>query len=265
MDSQNGGRSARRSHRFYAQCMVPDGEGVFETLKVVDSRPYALTRHLERLSRSAAALGLEQPEPGRLEREVEAHLSDRPLALGRLRIIWAAAPAGTVLSIDSAATAPPAPTATLSLSTWRIDESSPLACLKTTDYIDYVAAMRAATSAGFDDALLANSTGDVCETSTANLFYVLDGVIHTPAASTGCLPGIARGLVTEFCEVTETAVSPSVLEHASEVFLTSSLREVQPVARIDGRSYATDGPVTAEVTAQWRRSAGASWDPAPRN
>lgn len=265
MDSQNGGRSARRCGRFYAQSMVPIGEGVFETLKVVDSQPHALARHLERLTHSATALGLDRPEAGYVEREIATHLRDRPLALGRLRIIWAAGPTGGVLSVDSAPTSPPAPTVRLSRSSWRVDASSGLSGHKTTAYVDYALAMREAQAAGFDDALLANTAGEVCETSTANVFYVLDGVLHTPARSSGCLPGIARARVLELCDVVETSAPISVLEQASEVFVTSSLREVQPVSRIDGTTYETAGPVTAEVIARWRDQADDTWDPASRN
>jgi branched-chain amino acid aminotransferase len=243
--------------------MVPCGEGVFETLKVVDSRPHALTRHLARLSSSAAVLGLESPSQRDIEREVEAHLRAHPLPLGRLRIIWAAGRSGPVLSIDAEPTARPTSAISLALTSWQVDRSSPLRGLKTTAYVDYSMATREARSAGFDDALLANNAGDLCETATANVFYVLDGVLFTPPESTGCLPGIARALITELCDVVEETAPTSVLEQASEVFVTSSLREVQSVARIGGRSYRTDGPVTAAVMAEWRRGTTACWNPPP--
>lgn len=260
MDSQNGVASARRPYRFYAQGMVPIGEGVFETLKVVDARPHALSRHHERLARSAGELGLEPPDLSQLAQAVEAHLKHNPHALGRMRITLAAGPSGPVLRIESAAVAATQPTVSLSLSRWRVNASSPLSGLKTTDYLDYTVAMRAAQASGFDEALLTNTAGEICEASTANVFYVLDGVIHTPPLSSGCLPGIAREMVLEACEAVEIAEQASALSEATEVFLTSSLREVQPVARIDERTYPTIGPKTAEVMAAWRRQLARSRD-----
>jgi branched-chain amino acid aminotransferase len=232
--------------------MVPNGEGVFETVKVLAGRPCLLSRHLERLTRSARELGVDMPDVAQVADEVTAHLQVHPHALGRLRITWAAGPSGPLLSLDSAPTAPPQPAAALTWSSWRIDASSPLSGLKTTNYVDYAAALRSARAQGFDEALLANITGDICEATTANIFYVLDGAIHTPPLSSGCLPGIARSIVLELCEVVEVAAPPAVLAEATEVFVTSSLREVQPVSLIDERRYATAGPKTAEVIAAWR-------------
>lgn len=254
MDSQNGVASARCALGFYAHCMVPTGEGVFETLRVVESRPQLLARHLERLAGAASRLGLESPDPTGVERDIHRHLDARPLALGRMRITWAQAPDGPALSIDSAPIVAPKPSIDLTIGDWRVDEASPLAGLKTTSYADYSVAMRGAQAEGFDDALLGDTRGDLCETTTANVFYVLGGVIRTPTLSSGCLPGIARGLVLELCDVSELDEPLSVLAGASEVFVTSSLREVQPVARIDDVAYPAMGPITADVVAAWRRS-----------
>jgi branched-chain amino acid aminotransferase len=233
--------------------MVPNGEGVFETLKVVAGQPCVLSRHLERLSRSADRLGLELPSIARITREVDAHLRAHPHALGRLRVTWAAGPSGPVLSIESAATAAPRPSVALTLSTWRVDASSPLSGLKTTDYVNYTAALRVAQAEAFDDALLPNTADQLCETTTANVFYVLDGVIHTPPLSSGCLPGIARSLVLELCEVDEVAAPISVLADATEVFITSSLREVQAVSRNDDWQFRTIGPKTSEAIDAWQQ------------
>lgn len=244
--------------------MIPIGEGVFETLKVVDSRPLAMTRHLDRLARSAGELGLEAPVLADVRAQAEAHLTQRPLPLGRLRLTWLATEDGATLAIDSAPASARAEAVELALSEWRIDESAPLSGLKTTAYVNYLAAAEKARSAGFDDALLATSSDLICEATTANIFYVLDGLLCTPPTSAGCLPGIARGLVLELCEVAEVAMPTSMLAEATEVFVTSSLREVQPVARVGTWTYPSPGPVTAEVMAAWRRFLDADGDPPPR-
>jgi branched-chain amino acid aminotransferase len=231
--------------------MAAIGEGIFETLKVVDSRALDLNLHVERLADAAARVGLISPDCDAVRAEVETHLSAHPVAFGRMRLTWLTTPTGAVLSIDSAATKRPAPTISLGVSAVTVDPDSPLAGLKTTAYLDNSVALQGARSAGYDDALLTTTSGLLAETSTANLFYVLEGQLRTPRLSTGCLPGIARGKVLEFSDAIEIDAPASVLAAATEVFVTSSLREVQPVSRVDQWSYPSVGPVTSAVMEAW--------------
>src|SRR5690242_14982399 len=69
------------------------GDGVFEAIKVLDSRPFALTRHLDRLAHSAAGLGLPEPDRAQVQEAIGAVLDDQQLPLGRLRVTWTAGPA----------------------------------------------------------------------------------------------------------------------------------------------------------------------------
>ena len=69
------------------------GDGVFEAIKVVEGRPFALTRHLDRLARSAASLGLPQPDDALIRSAIEEVLAQEDLSLGRLRITYTGGPA----------------------------------------------------------------------------------------------------------------------------------------------------------------------------
>src|SRR5688500_5654862 len=69
------------------------GDGVFEAIKVVDGQPFALTRHLDRLARSAAGLGLPDVDDDAVRRGVAAVLEGEPLPLGRIRITYTGGPA----------------------------------------------------------------------------------------------------------------------------------------------------------------------------
>ncbi|GAC1379855.1 MAG: aminodeoxychorismate lyase [Marmoricola sp.] len=239
---------------FYAQCMVPIGEGVFETCRIADSRPEALTRHLDRLRAAAAKVGLEPPDAAEIRRRIAAHLAAEPLTYGRMRLSVVSDGESAALSIAAVPT-PPTPSAVrLATSDWRVASHGPLVGLKSTDYVDYAAALRGAQERGFEEALLANTSGQVCETTTANIFFVLDGALCTPALSTGCLPGIARGVILELCDTSEVEVPLEMLAEATEVFLTSSLRAVQTVSRIDDRAYSEDGPFTTRAREAWHRS-----------
>ena len=241
--------------------MVSVGEGVFETLRVVDSQPHALTRHLVRLQQGASTLDLPVPDPAEIAQRIETHLNAEPLTFGRLRLTWAADGDAALLSLDAAPTPPPLPAVSLTVDAWRVPTEGPLVGIKSTNRASYLAAQHRAQERGFDDALLMSTEGHVCETTVANVFFVLEGRLCTPALATGCLPGIARGLVMDLCDVAPVEVTLDALADASEVFVTSSLRAVQPVTRIDEWEYPEDGPVTAEALDAWQRLADENWDP----
>ena len=97
-----------------------------------------------------------------------------------------------------------------------------------------------AVGKGMGEALLANTSGQICSGTISNVFWVQDGVVKTCPLEGGAFPGVTRGLVMELCRslgiACVEAYEPfSSLQSLEEVFLTSSLCEVQPVAMIDGR------------------------------
>ncbi|KJY16097.1 MULTISPECIES: aminotransferase class IV [Streptomyces] len=249
------------------------GDGVFETLKAVRGRPFALTRHLERLTRSARGLGLPDPDLDEVRRACAAVLEAEPVEHGRLRLTYTGgvAPlgsdrgdAGTTL-IAAVAASPRRPDTTSVITVpWVRNERSAVAGLKTTSYAENVVALAAAHRAGASEALLANTVGRLCEGTGSNVFVVLDGELHTPPLESGCLAGITRALVVDWAGAKETDLPFEVLADAEEVFVTSSLRDAQAVVRLDGRELGTGGgpgPVTAEVMRIFEVKAGADLDP----
>ena len=78
------------------------------------------------------------------------------------------------------------------------------------------------------------------------MFVVTGGAIATPAAGGGILPGIVRARVLALAPIAERAVSVAELRAADELFVTSSLRGVVPVTRLDGEARAR-GPITARI------------------
>jgi len=243
--------------------MVEIGEGVFETLRVVDSQPHAFTRHFERMAQGAKRLGMPLPIIDTVLNSLRAHLTENPVPFGRLRLTWAITPTGAALSIASEPTPPPASAVSLRTDDWRIDEHGPRAGIKSTRYEGFAAARLRAQAQGYDDALLANTADLLCETSTANIFYARDGVLFTPSPVTGCLPGIARGLVLQRSAAHEIAASPTLLRNADEIFITSSLRGVQPVHQIDDRTYSWPGPLTTAAAKSWAELFAETLDPLP--
>ena len=248
------------------------GDGVFETTKVVAGRPFALTRHLDRLGRSAAAMGLPAPAPDVVRAAVEQVVAQLGDELGRVRITLTAgeAPLGSgrgdgepTLVVAASPMTPWPTTEAVVLVPWVRNERSAVAGVKTTAYAENVVALAHAKAAGAGEALFANTAGELCEGTGTNVFVVHDGIARTPPLSSGCLAGVTRALVLAWCpEVREERLTPADLESAQEIFLTSATRDVQGVHEIDGRRLGkAPGPVTVSIVNTF--AANSDLDPDP--
>ncbi|MEU6868696.1 aminodeoxychorismate lyase [Streptomyces sp. NPDC046876] len=248
------------------------GDGVFETLKAERGAVFALTRHVERLTRSARGLGLPDPDPDEVRAACAAVVEANPVALGRLRITYTGgvsplgsdrgdAPPTLVVALGESVRRPDT-TAVITVP-WVRNERSAIAGLKSTSYAENVVALAAAHRAGASEALFANTVGQLCEGTGSNVFVVLDGELHTPPVSSGCLAGITRALVVEWAGAKETDLPFEALERAEEIFLTSTLRDVQAVTLVDGRAVAGPGPgpVTSEAMRLFEAHSRADLDP----
>jgi branched-chain amino acid aminotransferase len=247
------------------------GDGIFETVKAVDGKPFALTRHLDRLTRSARGLGLPDPDLDEARRACAAVLEANPMPLGRLRITYTGGlgPLGsdrgdhgpTLVVAVGETTRRPDTTAVVTVP-WTRNERGAVTGLKTTSYAENVVALARAHEQGASEALFGNTAGRLCEGTGSNVFVVLDGELHTPPLASGCLAGITRALVVEWLGAKETDLPLDVLERADEVFLTSTLRDVQAVHRVDGRELpGAPGPVTAEAMRVFDEHAADDLDP----
>ena len=247
------------------------GAACFETMRARGGAVFRLYRHLDRLARGLALLGVEPPDRAALCRALAATLEANALPDARLRLTvsagqgsgrpdLAAAEAPTVLVVAEPAAAPPA-AARLAVASARLDERSPLRAAKTANYLPFLLARAEARAAGAGEALLLNSRGEVAEASTANLFAVVGGRLLTPPLEAGSLPGVTREAVLECARalglaVEERALPLALLGQAAEVFLTNSVAGVWPVAEIAGagapwRAAAAPGPLTARLAAAY--------------
>ena len=239
---------------------VTVGDGVFEAIKVVENVPFALTRHLNRLATSAAGLGLPAPDLAEVRRGVAAVLEGQDLPLGRVRITFTGGPAPMgsgrgdeppTLIVAAGPMAPYEPTTAVVTVPWPRNERGALAGLKTTSYAENVVALAHAQERGASEAIFENLAGHLCEGTGSNVFYVLDGELRTPTLASGCLAGVTRALLVDWCGATEIDEPISVLAEATEIFLASTTRDVQAVHLADGRELVAPGPVTREAMATW--------------
>lgn len=229
------------------------GHGVFETVRIDGGIPFGLSRHLQRLRRSAAiaAIDLRWDDDalhGAVKATTDAAVSDLGVFEGRLRVTVTAGPEGGSPTLLITAMVGPLPTgpAAVVLSPWSVNEHGPLVGAKTTSRLDYTLALHEARNRGADEAVLVNTAGHLVEASASNLFLVVAGRLSTPALSTGCLPGVTRDLVMESSEVAERDdLTIDDLRFAPEAFLTSTTRGVQPISTVDGGPLrSVPGPLT---------------------
>ena len=246
------------------------GDGVFETTGVLDGVPFALTRHLARLARSAAGLGIQAPDDARI-REAVAEVLAADRRAGLLRITWSSGPGplgsgrgdgpGTLVLSTGPGNVWPA-TERVHLGPWVRNEHGALTGLKTTSYAENAKALTVAHRHGCTEALFRNTAGHLCEGTGTNVFLVVDDVLVTPPLSSGCLAGVTRDLLLELVDVVERDVSLDEIEVASEAFLSSATRDVSSIAAVDDYDLPTaPGPVTTAVAAAFADLVARTPDP----
>jgi branched-chain amino acid aminotransferase len=248
------------------------GDGVFETIKVTAGQPFALSRHLARLSRSAAGLGFPLLDLDHIRAGTLAVIENSAaLPLARLRITATAgiSPLGSERG-GSAVTVivalgdqkPAAPSADVVVAPWRRNELGALAGLKTTSYGENVRALAFAAEHGGSEAIFANTAGMLCEGTGTNIFVVTGGRLVTPPLSAGCLAGVTRALVIEWIGAAEEDLPMTALTNAEEAFLTSTTRDVQPIRSVNGSKLtAVPGYVTRKAAEVFAMRAAESPDP----
>jgi branched-chain amino acid aminotransferase len=240
------------------------GDGVFEAVKIDHGEIFALSRHLERMARSAAGIGLTGFDVETVRRAahevVEANADLLTSAFDLLRITFTGGPgllgSGRVdgpptLVLGVTPGHDPDPVTSVITVPYRRNDVGALTGLKTTSYGENVLALAQAHAAGASEAVFANTRGQLCEGTGTNVFVVREGELLTPPLSSGCLAGITRALVLEWYGGREADLPYDALTTSDEVFLTSTGRDVQPVVAVDGVPVGegAPGPVTLAAAA----------------
>jgi 4-amino-4-deoxychorismate lyase len=234
------------------------GRGVFTTVAIHDSKPFLWPQHWQRLKEHADRLNIDCR--GANERNVgEAVgklLAVNQVKDGRARVIllarsgrdaWRAqkesAGKTDLLIMTSEAQKISRAGLSLAVSPYRCNTFSPLAGIKSLNYLDQVLAWEETQARQFDEAVMLNERGEIVSATMANIFWVKEGTIHTPALNTGALAGVTReaviGLAAKhFIPVIEGVYELADLTEAEEIFLTSASYGVAPVTTFDFRRYA---------------------------
>ncbi|MBT3363555.1 MAG: aminotransferase class IV [Chloroflexi bacterium] len=248
------------------------GYALFESMRSYSGKVFRLDRHLFRLERSSEVIGLNLPQID-LERAVYDTIEANGLTNARIRL--------TVSLGQGEATPDPStcktPTVFITANAYlplpdtayqkgysavvsqiRRNSTSPLAQVKSANYLDMMLARTQAKNAGADEALLLNEQGYVAEGSTSNVFIVSDGRLITPSLDSGILPGVTREVILKLAsslgiEVEERLVGIDELYQADEAFLSNSVMEIMPLIHVDGKRIGSSvGIITNKLISEYK-------------
>jgi branched-chain amino acid aminotransferase len=239
------------------------GDGVFESVLVENGRTFALERHLDRLAKSAAIIGIASPARDELREAVAAVVGSAGFRRAKVRIT--VTPGSGPLASDRGEASPslivaieelrPAPRpgegTRVAVSPWPRSNGEAIAGAKTISYVENVVVLAWAHRQGADEALFVNRQDNLCEGTGSNVFVAIGGRLLTPPLSSGCLAGVTRGLVIETSGADETDIPIARLAEAEEAFLTSTSRGVLAIAAIDNRPIRCPGPLTLRAAAAY--------------
>lgn len=254
------------------------GDSAFETLKAYRGSPFRLSRHLERLAESCRMLRMKPPiEPAAIRDAVVAVIESNGLSTveeARVRItvtggpadsskgLARPGPAGIFITAKPYQGLPPRAYKdgiTVVISGIKRNVTSPLSSLKTGNYLESMFARQEALDRGADDAVMLTGAGNLAEATSSNLFMVKEETVLTPNSGCGFLPGVTRETVMEICAAERIPLKlvmegPERLMDSDEAFLTNSMFEILPVARVVTRSLGSScpGPVTARIAHLYR-------------
>lgn len=234
-----------------------NGWGVFSTVRVHGGVLFAFDRHWARMARDAALLRVAFPwTAAALEAELRKLIEANGARNATLRVC-AVRNKGGLYEGPGQQRETDLIAFTTDLRDWggsvRLDivpqgrhAASRFAGAKVLSWAQNLVYYEQAHLAGFDEVVLLNERGEVSECTSANIFAVLDGAAVTPPLSGGCLPGVTRELLLEEIrvpgiETREQTLHPADLERASEVFITSTTRDLLPVAHIEGLTLRPGG------------------------
>lgn len=243
------------------------GRGVWTTIAVTHATPFQWQAHWARLIAHAAQVGVDTHalDAELLRAQLDRLIAHNNVVDGRARLSLLANATGgawrmatriqrdehdarrddaqtDVLIVTGDVRHVPDEGFAITISPHRLNTHSPLAGLKTTNYLDHIIAWEEARARQFDEAVMLNERGEIVSATLANLFWTKDGTLHTPALACSALAGTMRALILELANKlavpeVEGAYDLAHLGDADEIFLTSSGVGIAFCSAFDFRRY----------------------------
>lgn len=234
-----------------AQDRMRLGDGVFDTMLLIDGAPLHHDLHFNRLRHDADILGLPFPLPDldTHAKVIQQLVTQNNLGRGRVAVNTilsrGTGARGVMPSPDSAPSLyvimSPVPDAfpdchALICSVTRRNEHSPLSRIKSFHYGDQILALNEAKANGVNEAILLNTSGHISCTSAGNIYAALDGQLITPPLSDGAMDGITRQLLLQAGIVQEHHIHPDDVPRADAIYFSNSVRGVCRIQSVIGRT-----------------------------
>ena len=231
------------------------GRGVFTTLAIYNRKPFLLNEHLCRLREHAAKINLDLAEISGFEETLFDLIAANKIETGRARITLFEASGGalwnfsverrTSVLVTTADRKETINDLILNVSPFPINSASPLAGVKSCNYLENLMALETAKAQGCDEAVRLNERGETVSACLANLFWTKNGRIFTPRLETGVLAGTTRNLIFDLAknlnlQISETAAGIDALAAADEIFLTSAGIEIRSARKFNDKIYQND-------------------------
>ena len=220
------------------------GQGIFETMKMIDGSITLKNFHLDRLTRGMHILGLQPDSSVTLESLMSSisELSQRNNINSNARVrlsLYRSIYSEVEFAIECT---PLESYIQHGLIVGIYDEAyKPFgehSNLKLLNRYPYAQASDFAAKHGYDDALVFNALGNICDSSIANVFWITGNRLYTPPLSEGCVAGVYRRYLLKHpgLQIEQKPLTPGDLELADEVFLTNALRGIRSVSKIGDRA-----------------------------
>jgi branched-subunit amino acid aminotransferase/4-amino-4-deoxychorismate lyase len=237
--------------------------GVFTTVAIYNSEPFQWKKHWARLIKNSEKLKLDLSEFS--EESVKQNLvqviGKNKLKSGRARLtffdespnkLWQTTlKRATSFLITTGELRSVSDNLSLMISDFQVNSTSPLAGVKSCNYLENILSLEDAKNKGFDEAVRLNVNGEIVSVSMANIFWVKGGELFTPSLKTGCLSGTTRSFVLENFSVKETEANLATLRDADEIFLTSTGIGIANVKSFDKKNFA--GEITNYINEKFLR------------
>ncbi len=241
------------------------GDGVFETILVRDGHAPHWQRHCVRLAQGCKRLYLPLPDVVQLEAEVRAVCLGLARAVVRVTVTRGQNERGYKITNATEPTRVVAgfPLPTLALDDYqagirlrwcalRLGLNKDLAGIKHLNRLEQVLARAEWDDPAIGEGLLRDHQDNVISAIAANVFFTIDGKLTTPLLESSGVAGVARAAVLELLpKCTIRTVGSQELMQAGEIFLTSSVRGIVPVAELDTRHF-SPGPIARKLQKVWR-------------
>lgn len=245
------------------------GDGVFETMKLKGGNLILADEHFARLWKGMQLLQFEIPKlltPDKLEQEIFALVNRNKLSAARVRLTIIRSEGGLYDAKNHTpnyiieATALAEETGMLNTNGLQLciyedakKSTDSFSNIKHNNFLPYAMGAIFAKKQQYNDALILNSRGNICDSTIANVFYIKDGAVHTPSLNEGCVAGVMRKWLIEKIReegftVNETVITKDVLLNADEIFLSNSVYNIRWVGGMGNKKF--ENVVAGKIAAQ---------------